>query len=123
MTTSFEFSPSQSLFFLWLNEQISTAPLQPSLPVSQPISAQLEKPLSLAAPTSGSEAEELIEVPSSAGNNRSCKPTSRPLPNRAKELELDRDFHDPCFNPKKQKKNRNVLSNLVHHLLKYLSGK
>ena len=36
--------------------------------------------------------------------------------------EIERDHRDPSFNPKKQKKNRNVLSNLIHHLMKYLSN-
>ena len=34
-----------------------------------------------------------------------------------------KDDKDPEFSLKKQKKNRNVLSNLVHHLLKYLSNR
>ena len=36
---------------------------------------------------------------------------------------LVRNEKDPDFNMKKQKKNRNVLSNLVHHLIKYLSSR
>ena len=35
----------------------------------------------------------------------------------------ERFSKDKSFNPKIQKKNRNVLSNLVHHLLKFLANR
>lgn len=35
----------------------------------------------------------------------------------------ERFSKDKTFNPKVQKKNRNVLSNLVHHLLKFISNR
>ena len=54
---SFEFSPSHSLFFLWLNEQNEKLNTLPALPVSQPIPVQLEKPIIPVPQTSSSEEE------------------------------------------------------------------
>lgn len=124
MLPSFEFWQPQSLFFLWLNEQKeSLAPVQP-LPGFQLPSLHLEKPLVSHPITSSSEGEEPLEAGIVPSGTRSGKRISRQGgPTRSKEDETEKDCHDPCFNPKKQKKNRNVLSNLVHHLLKYLSVK
>lgn len=43
------------------------------------------------------------------------------VPPQKSENKKTKISKDPTFMPKKQKKNRNVISNLIHHLLKYLN--
>ena len=124
MLPNFEFAHPQSMFFLWLNEQRQVLVPLSTLPCFELPPTQIEK-LTIPSPfTSSSEGEEVPEVPVLPSGTRSGKAISRQGGSaRFRGDETERDYHDPCFNPKKQKKNRNVLSNLVHHLLKYLSGK
>ncbi len=74
--------------------------------------------------TSPSNSTKVIEVPSQNVNKqKSTKSSSKSFKNRKKSQDFEyhkKERVDMDFNLKNQKKNRNVLSNLVHHLFKYL---